>query len=112
MIHDSQFDYYAKKLATCSSDKTIKIFEVVGDKYLLSSTLLGTRGCGDCCCAGLCVVIRICMKRVDDVGLSPSLHIEPLFFYVVHILDNFFEPNVLLAIRFFVSVHLFVLCRS
>lgn len=28
MVHDSQFDYYAKKLATCSSDRTIKIFDV------------------------------------------------------------------------------------
>jgi len=28
MIHDAQLDYYGKKLATCSSDKTIKIFEV------------------------------------------------------------------------------------
>lgn len=44
MIHDSQFDYYAKKLATCSSDRTIKIFEVVGEKYILSSTLTGGKG--------------------------------------------------------------------
>ena len=44
MIHDSQFDYYAKRLATCSSDRTIKIFEVVGEKYLLSSTLTGHEG--------------------------------------------------------------------
>jgi len=28
MIHDAQLDYYSKKLATCSSDRTIKIFEV------------------------------------------------------------------------------------
>lgn len=28
MIHDSQFDYYAKKLATCSSDKSVKVFDV------------------------------------------------------------------------------------
>ena len=44
MIHDSQFDYYAKKLATCSSDRTIKVFEVVGDKYRLSATLTGHEG--------------------------------------------------------------------
>lgn len=44
MIHDSQFDYYAKKLATCSSDRTIKIFDVVGDKYNLSATLTGHEG--------------------------------------------------------------------
>jgi len=28
MIHDVQLDYYGRKLATCSSDRTIKIFEV------------------------------------------------------------------------------------
>jgi len=28
MIHDAQMDYYGKRLATCSSDKTIKIFDV------------------------------------------------------------------------------------
>ena len=39
MIHDSQFDYYAKKLATCSSDRTVKIFEIVNEKYNLTATL-------------------------------------------------------------------------
>jgi protein transport protein SEC13 len=29
MIHDAQLDYYGKRLATCSSDRTIKIFDVV-----------------------------------------------------------------------------------
>ncbi|WRT70097.1 uncharacterized protein IL334_007091 [Kwoniella shivajii] len=29
MIHDAQLDYYGKRLATCSSDKTIRIFNVV-----------------------------------------------------------------------------------
>jgi len=28
MIHDAQMDYYGKRLATCSSDKMIKIFDV------------------------------------------------------------------------------------
>jgi len=28
MIHDAQFDYYGKRVATCSSDKTIKIHSV------------------------------------------------------------------------------------
>ncbi len=44
MIHDSQFDYYAKKLATCSSDRTIKVFDVAGDKYHLSATITGHEG--------------------------------------------------------------------
>jgi protein transport protein SEC13 len=28
MIHDAQLDYYGKRLATCSSDRTIKVFDV------------------------------------------------------------------------------------
>ena len=39
MIHDCQFDYYSKKLATCSSDRTIKIFDVNGDIYHNSATI-------------------------------------------------------------------------
>lgn len=39
MVHDCQFDYYSKKLATCSSDRTIKIFEVNGDLYTCTTTL-------------------------------------------------------------------------
>ena len=30
--HDAQLDYYGKRLATCSSDRTIRIFEVVDGK--------------------------------------------------------------------------------
>ena len=44
MIHDSQFDYYSKRLATCSSDRTIKIFDVTGDIYHNSATLTGHEG--------------------------------------------------------------------
>lgn len=44
MIHDSQFDYYAKRLATCSSDRTIKIFDVSGERYINSATLTGHEG--------------------------------------------------------------------
>ncbi len=44
MIHDSQFDYYSKRLATCSSDRTVKIFDVNGDIYHNSATLLGHEG--------------------------------------------------------------------
>ena len=44
MIHDTQFDYYAKRIATCSSDRTIKVFDVIGDKYVLTATLTGHEG--------------------------------------------------------------------
>jgi len=29
MIHDAQLDYYGKRLATCSSDRLVKVFDVV-----------------------------------------------------------------------------------
>jgi WD40 repeat protein len=41
MIHDAVLDYYGRRLATCSSDKTIKIFEVEGDQHRLTETLKG-----------------------------------------------------------------------
>ncbi|EIF46429.1 GTPase-activating protein S13 [Brettanomyces bruxellensis] len=44
LIHDAVLDYYGKRLATCSSDKTIKIFEVDGDDYKLVETLKGHEG--------------------------------------------------------------------
>merc|ERR1719440_1290595 len=43
-IHDSQFDYYSKRLATASSDKTVKIFDVTGEIYHNSATLTGHDG--------------------------------------------------------------------
>ncbi|CAG8473156.1 3075_t:CDS:2 [Ambispora leptoticha] len=44
MIHDAQLDYYGKKLATCSSDRSIKIFEIDGENRRLIETLKGHEG--------------------------------------------------------------------
>ncbi|KAL7273191.1 GTPase-activating protein S13 [Rhizina undulata] len=44
MIHDCALDYYGKRLATCSSDKTIKIFEVDHSSHRLLETLRGHDG--------------------------------------------------------------------
>ncbi|KAF2495819.1 COPII component protein [Lophium mytilinum] len=44
MIHDAVLDYYGRRLATCSSDKTIKIFEVEGESHRLTETLKGHEG--------------------------------------------------------------------
>lgn len=45
LIHDAVLDYYGKRLATCSSDKTIKIFEIEGtENYKLTETLVGHDG--------------------------------------------------------------------
>jgi hypothetical protein len=44
--HDAQMDFYGKRLATCSSDRTVKVFDVVDPsavepKYQLVDTLRG-----------------------------------------------------------------------
>lgn len=44
MIHDAQMDYYGRKLATCSSDRSVKIYEVVGESYKLTADLRGHDG--------------------------------------------------------------------
>lgn len=44
MIHDSQLDYYGKRLATCSSDRTIKIFEDLENNPSNVATLNGHEG--------------------------------------------------------------------
>ncbi|KAH3677131.1 hypothetical protein WICMUC_001886 [Wickerhamomyces mucosus] len=44
LIHDAVLDYYGKRLATSSSDKTIKIFEVENDEHKLVETLRGHEG--------------------------------------------------------------------
>ncbi|UNI18150.1 GTPase-activating protein S13 [Purpureocillium takamizusanense] len=44
MIHDAVLDYYGRKLATCSSDRTIKIFEIEGETQRLIETLKGHEG--------------------------------------------------------------------
>jgi len=44
MIHDAQMDFYGTKLATCSSDKTIKIFEVKNGQQNLIDQLISHEG--------------------------------------------------------------------
>lgn len=44
LIHDAVLDYYGKRLATCSSDKTIKIFDIDGTQHRLVETLVGHEG--------------------------------------------------------------------
>lgn len=44
MIHDAQMDYYGKRLATASSDRTIKIFQVEGEQQTLVAHLRGHDG--------------------------------------------------------------------
>jgi hypothetical protein len=42
--HDAVLDYYGRRLATCSSDRTIKIFEIEGETQRLTETLKGYVG--------------------------------------------------------------------
>jgi len=45
MIHDAQMDYYGKRLATCSSDRTVRIFDVGDDgSHTLVKELKGHEG--------------------------------------------------------------------
>jgi len=44
LVHDAQLDYYGCKLATSSSDRTIKIYNVSETSYELSATLQGHEG--------------------------------------------------------------------
>ncbi|KAJ7262323.1 WD40-repeat-containing domain protein [Mycena haematopus] len=45
MIHDAQLDYYGKRLATCSSDRTVKVFDVIdGDAPKAGKSLTGHTG--------------------------------------------------------------------
>jgi protein transport protein SEC13 len=40
--HDAQLDFYGKRLATASSDRTVKVFDVQGEgSYTLVDTLRG-----------------------------------------------------------------------
>lgn len=51
MVHDIAYDYYGKRLATCSSDRTIKIFDIMGDQVsdlCLLSDLGPLRGALSC----------------------------------------------------------------
>ena len=52
--HDAVLDYYGRRLATYSSDKTIKIFEVEGETHRLVETLKGY------------VIIELMAQRVVD----------------------------------------------
>eukprot|EP00521_Asterionellopsis_glacialis_P007966 CAMPEP_0195281164 /NCGR_PEP_ID=MMETSP0707-20130614/597_1 /TAXON_ID=33640 /ORGANISM="Asterionellopsis glacialis, Strain CCMP134" /LENGTH=347 /DNA_ID=CAMNT_0040340023 /DNA_START=106 /DNA_END=1149 /DNA_ORIENTATION=- len=44
MVHDAQLDYYGVKLATSSSDRTVKIYNVSSTAYEHAATLTGADG--------------------------------------------------------------------
>lgn len=44
MVHDSQLDYYGRRLATCSSDRTIKVFDVGEDLQQQTGEIIAHEG--------------------------------------------------------------------
>ncbi|XP_064464656.1 protein SEC13 homolog [Ornithodoros turicata] len=44
MIHDAQMDYYGSRLATCSSDKSVKVFDIRNGTQKLVADLKGHEG--------------------------------------------------------------------
>ena len=43
--HDAQLDYYGKRLATCSSDRTVKVFDVIDGEPQRTSGGQTLKGC-------------------------------------------------------------------
>ena len=41
MIHDAQMDFYGTRVATCSTDKTIKVYSTASGSQQLEATLTG-----------------------------------------------------------------------
>lgn len=46
-VHDASFDYYGKRLATASSDRCVKVFDVTGDQV------------GFSCLAGITLILLV-----------------------------------------------------
>eukprot|EP00937_MAST-01D_sp_MAST-1D-sp2_P006995 g6995.t1 len=44
MIHDAQLDYYAKRLATCSSDRTVRVYDMSTPQPTAIAELTGHEG--------------------------------------------------------------------
>lgn len=44
MIHGAEVDYYGLRLATCSSDNSVKIFDIKNGAHTLSADLKGHGG--------------------------------------------------------------------
>ena len=44
MVHDAQLDFYGRRLATCSSDRSVKIFDVAGDEHVQTGEVVAHEG--------------------------------------------------------------------
>jgi hypothetical protein len=70
--HDAVLDYYGRRLATCSSDKTIKIFEVEGEKHTLVETLRGYATTRQCVYSDVDSVLGMKVLYGASRGRTPS----------------------------------------
>ena len=54
--HDVQLDYYGKRLATCSSDRTVKVYDVMegGERKQVADL----KGCASLACAACAMSVR------------------------------------------------------
>ena len=43
-VHDAQFDYYGKQIATCSSDRMVHVFSVSGNQVSAWAMMTRSRG--------------------------------------------------------------------
>jgi protein transport protein SEC13 len=63
--HDAQLDYYGKRLATCSSDRTIRIFNVVDGKPVGEGVVLKglVHSLDNFDLNQLCMLIAVCLSH-------------------------------------------------
>ena len=74
--HDAQLDYYGKRLATCSSDRTVKVFDVVDGEPQRSTGGHTLKGCAHAVSGLLLGELMDCKKKtvtLDPCGKLPGL---------------------------------------
>ena len=66
--HDAQLDYYGKRLATCSSDRTVKVFDVVDGEPQRSTGGHTLKGCAHAVSGLLLGELMDCKKKNSHTG--------------------------------------------
>jgi len=69
-------DYYGTKLATCSSDRSVKIFDVRGDQQALVADLKGF--VSHSVCLSLCHCLSVCLSVTVSALVGLYRYIESL----------------------------------
>eukprot|EP00794_Sanderia_malayensis_P005824 gene5824-6521_t len=79
MIHDAQMDYYGKRLATCSSDRSVKIYEVIGTSQRLVANLKGGKFWCNICCTGFALETVFTQVSVHDGPVWQVAWAHPMY---------------------------------